>query len=111
MPCGQINTSVRLRPETTVWIWTRYGLQPHRLRHHMVSDDPNFETKVADIIGLYLHPPAHAAIFCVDEKSAVHALDRLDPILPFSPGRRGTTSSWSIQPVWGDLMLLWEPGR
>lgn len=68
-------------------VWSRYGLQPHRLRHHMVSDDPNFETKAADIIGLYLHPPAHAAVFCVDEKSAVQALDRLDPILPLSPGR------------------------
>ena len=65
----------------------RYGLQPHRLRHHMVSDDPDFERKAADIIGLYLHPPAHAAVFCVDEKSAIQALDRLDPVLPLSPGR------------------------
>jgi len=68
-------------------VWSRYGLQPHRLRHHMVSDDPEFETKAADIIGLYLHPPAHAAVFCVDEKSAIQALDRLDPVLPLSPGR------------------------
>lgn len=68
-------------------VWNRYGLQPHRLRHHMVSDDPNFETKAADIIGLYLHPPAHAVVFCVDEKSAIQALDRLDPVLPLSPGR------------------------
>ena len=68
-------------------VWTRYGLQPHRLRHHLVSDDPNFETKAADIIGLYLHPPAHAAVFCVDEKTAIQALDRLDPVLPLSPGR------------------------
>lgn len=68
-------------------VWSRYGLQPHRLRHHMVSDDPNFETKAADIIGLYLHPPAHAVVFCVDEKSAIQALDRLDPVLPLSPGR------------------------
>lgn len=68
-------------------VWSRYGLQPHRIRHHMVSDDPNFETKAADIIGLYLHPPANAAVFCVDEKSAVQALDRLDPVLPLSPGR------------------------
>jgi len=68
-------------------VWSRYGLQPHRLRHHMVSDDPDFETKAADIIGLYLHPPAHAAVFCVDEKSAIQALDRLDPVLPLSPGR------------------------
>lgn len=68
-------------------VWRSYGLQPHRLRHHMMSDDPEFETKAADIIGLYLHPPAHAAVFCVDEKSAIQALDRLDPVLPLSPGR------------------------
>lgn len=72
---------------TVARVWSRYGLQPHRLRHHMVSDDPDFEIKAADIIGLYLHPPAHAAVFCVDEKSAIQALDRLDPVLPLSPGR------------------------
>lgn len=53
----------------------------------MVSDDPDFETKAAKIIGLYLDPPQHAAVFCVDEKSAIQALDRLDPVLPLSPGR------------------------
>jgi hypothetical protein len=53
----------------------------------MASDDPAFESKAADIIGLYLQPPAHAAVFCVDEKSAIQALDRLDPVLPLSPGR------------------------
>jgi transposase len=53
----------------------------------MASDDPEFEEKAADIIGLYLKPPAHAAVFCVDEKSAIQALDRLDPVLPLSPGR------------------------
>ena len=68
-------------------VWRRYGLQPHRLRHHLVSDDPDFETKAADMIGLYLHPPAHAVVFCVDETSAIQALDRLDPVLPLSPGR------------------------
>ena len=72
---------------TVARVWNRYGLQPHRLRHHMVSDDPDFETKAAEIIGLYLHPPAHAAVFCVDEKTAIQALDRLDPVLPLSPGR------------------------
>lgn len=72
---------------TVARVWGRSGLQPHRLRHHMVSDDPNFETKAADIIGLYLHPLAHAVVFCVDEKSAIQALDRLDPVLPLSPGR------------------------
>ena len=53
----------------------------------MASDDPDFETKAADIIGLYLNPPKHAAVFCVDEKSHIQALDRLDPVLPLSPGR------------------------
>ena len=49
----------------------------------MASNDPQFEEKAADIIGLYMH----AAVFCVDEKSAIQALDRLDPVLPMSPGR------------------------
>jgi transposase len=53
----------------------------------MASNDPDFEKKAADIIGLYLNPPQHAAVFCVDEKTAIQALDRKDPVLPLSPGR------------------------
>ena len=68
-------------------VLAKAGLQPHRLRRYMASDDPDFETKAADIIGLYLKPPINAAVFCVDEKSAIQALDRLDPVLPLSPGR------------------------
>ena len=68
-------------------VWRAAGVKPHRLERYMVSDDPDFESKAADIIGLYLHPPQHAAVFCVDEKSAIQALDRLDPVLPLSPGR------------------------
>lgn len=68
-------------------IWAKHGLKPHRLERYMASDDPDFETKAADVIGLYLNPPAHAAVFCVDEKTAIQALDRLDPVLPLSPGR------------------------
>lgn len=67
--------------------WQRAGLKPHRLERYMRSTDPDFETKAADIIGLYLDPPAHAAVFCVDEKTAIQALDRRDPVLPMSPGR------------------------
>lgn len=67
--------------------WQRAGLQPHRLERYMRSTDPDFETKAAAIIGLYLDPPQHAAVFCVDEKSAIQALDRRDPVLPLSPGR------------------------
>lgn len=67
--------------------WRRAGLQPHRLERYVRSTDPDFEAKAADVIGLYLDPPQHAAVFCVDEKTAIQALDRLDPVLPLSPGR------------------------
>ena len=68
-------------------ILTQARLQPHRLERYRASNDPDFETKAADSIGLYLEPPQHAAVFCVDEKTAIQALDRLDPVLPLSPGR------------------------
>jgi transposase len=68
-------------------VWRRAGLKPHRIERYMASDDPDFELKAADIIGLYVKPPQHAAVFCVDEKTAIQALDRLDPVLPLSPGR------------------------
>ncbi len=68
-------------------VWARARLKPHRLERYMRSTDPDFETKAADIIGLYLDPPQHAAVFCVDEKTAIQALDRVDPVLPLSPGR------------------------
>jgi transposase len=68
-------------------IWAKHGLKPHRLQRYMASNDPDFEAKAADVIGLYLNPPAHAAVFCVDEKTAIQALDRLVPVLPLSPGR------------------------
>jgi transposase len=68
-------------------VWRQFGIQPHRLRRYMASDDPQFEEKAADVIGLYLNPPQHGAVFAVDEKSAIQALDRLDPVLPLSPGR------------------------
>ena len=67
--------------------WQRAGLQPHRFERYMQSDDPDFETKAADVIGLYLNPPDHAVVFAVGEKTAIQALDRLDPVLPLSPGR------------------------
>lgn len=68
-------------------VWKKHGIQPHRMERYMASDDPDFAKKAADVIGLYLHPPQHAVVFSVDEKTAIQALDRKDPILPFSPGR------------------------
>ena len=78
---------LKISKDTVHRIWRTAGVKPHRLERYMASDDPDFEAKAADIIGLYLNPPQHAAIFCVDEKSAIQALDRLDPVLPLSPGR------------------------
>src|SRR5882762_10430313 len=68
-------------------VWRRAGLQPHRLERYMLSNDPKFEEKTADVLGLYLNPPQHAVVFAADEKTAIQALDRLDPVLPLSPGR------------------------
>ena len=68
-------------------VWRRAGYQPHRFERYMLSDDPHFEDKAADVLGLYLNPPQHAVVFAADEKTAIQALDRLDPVLPLSPGR------------------------
>jgi len=68
-------------------VWQRSGLKPHRMERYLASNDPDFEAKAADVIGLYVNPPQHAAVFSVDEKSAIQALDRKDPVLPLSPGR------------------------
>lgn len=72
---------------TVARIWAKHGLKPHQLRGYIASNDPNFETKAADVIGLYLNPPQNAAVFSVDEKTAIQALNRKDPVLPLSPGR------------------------
>jgi hypothetical protein len=68
-------------------IWAKTGRKPHRLGCYMASTDPQFEEKAADIIGLYLNPPQHAAVFCVDERMAIRARDRLHPVSSLSPGR------------------------
>jgi transposase len=78
---------VGVSPSTVQRIWKKAHLKPHRLEHYKASPDPAFEEKAAAIIGLYLNPPAHAAVFCVDEKTAIQALERTDPVLPLSPGR------------------------
>ena len=72
---------------TVARIWAKHAIKPHRVEGYLASNDPDFEAKAADVIGLYLNPPQHAAVLCVDEKSAIQALDRKDPVLPLSPGR------------------------
>lgn len=85
--CRKLATAMGLSKSTVQRVWTQMRLKPHRLDRYMASNDPHFEEKAADIIGLYMNPPQHAAVFCVDEKTAIQALDRLDPVLPLSPGR------------------------
>jgi transposase len=85
--CRKLAQHLGVSKDTVHRIWRAAGLRPHRLERYMASNDPDFERKAADIIGLYLNPPQHAALFCIDEKSAIQALDRLDPVLPLSPGR------------------------
>jgi transposase len=73
-------------------IWHAFGLQPHRTETFKLSPDPQLIEKVRDIVGLYMNPPDHALVFCVDEKSQIQALDRTQPLLPLRPGQleRGT---------------------
>lgn len=68
-------------------VWTKHGITPHRLGRPMASNDPEFESKATDSIGLYLSPPQQEAVFCVDEKRRSRPLDRKDPVLPLSPER------------------------
>lgn len=67
-------------------VWQRYDIQPHRVEKFKISNDPKFEEKVRDVVGLYLDPPDRALVLCVDEKSQIQALDRTAPILPLRPG-------------------------
>jgi transposase len=90
-------------------IWRKYGLQPHRVETFKFSTDPEFDAKLADIVGLYLDPPQRALVLCVDEKSQIQALDRTQPMLPMWPGlparmthdykRHGTTSLFAALEV------------
>src|SRR5213076_1025002 len=68
-------------------IWRAFGLQPHRTDIFKLSPDPLLIEKVRDIVGLYMNPPDHALVFCVDEKSQIQALDRTQPLLPLRPGQ------------------------
>ena len=108
-PRGQTHWSTRelaratgLSRMTISRIWRAFGLQPHRTESFKLSSDPLLIEKVRDIVGLYMNPPDHALVFCVDEKSQIQALDRTQPMLPMRPGqlerrthdykRHGTTS-------------------
>ncbi|MCJ7544468.1 MAG: IS630 family transposase [Phycisphaerae bacterium] len=71
-------------------VWKANGLKPHLTRTFKLSNDPHFVEKLLDVVGLYLNPPEHALVLCVDEKSQIQALDRTQPGLPLKKGRCGT---------------------
>jgi transposase len=98
-PRGETHWSMRglakatgLSRMTISRIWHAFGLQPHRADTFKLSPDPQLIDKVRDIVGLYMNPPEHALVLCVDEKSQIQALDRTQPLLPLQPGQveRGT---------------------
>jgi len=116
MPDNSTHWSSRLMARKTglsqtaiVRIWRAFGLQPHRVENLKFSKDPQFVEKVRDIVGLYINPPDHAIVLCVDEKSQVQALNRTQPILPLASGvparqshdyeRHGVTSLFAAMDV------------
>jgi transposase len=97
LPAGRTHWSTRtmakatgLSKSTISCIWRANGLKPHLFKTFKVSNDPHFEEKLTDIIGIYLNPPEHALVLSLDEKSQIQALDRTQKSLPVYPGRCGT---------------------
>jgi transposase len=82
--------AVGISPSSVGRIWAEAGLKPHLVRKFKVSNDPMFEAKVTEIVGLYLDPPERAVVLCVDEKSQIRALDRTQPGLPLKKARTAT---------------------
>jgi len=88
--CRTMAKRVGVSSATVQRIWSDLGLQPHRVDTFKVSNDPLFEEKLIDVVGLYLNPPERAIVLCMDEKSQIQALDRTQASLPMVPGRAGT---------------------
>jgi len=76
--------------DTVARIWRDHNLKPWKFVTFKISNDPNFEEKLTDVVGLYLNPPKRAAVFSFDEKTQCQAIDRTQPSLPMRPGRAGT---------------------
>jgi len=88
--CRGMARRVGVSKTTVQVIWSQLGLKPHLSETFKVSNDPRFEEKLVDVVGLYLNPPDKAVVLCFDEKSQIQALDRTQPTLPMKPGRAGT---------------------
>ena len=88
--CRTMAKQVGVSPATVQRIWSDLGLASHRVEMFKVSNDPRFEDKLIDVVGLYLNPPEKAIVLCMDEKSQIQALDRTQASLPMVAGRAGT---------------------
>jgi transposase len=88
--CRTMAARAGVSAATVQRIWAARGLQPHRVETFKLSNDPRFEEKLVDVVGLYLNPPEKAVVLCMDEKSQIQALDHTQPSLPMKPGRAGT---------------------
>ena len=84
--CRSMAKVVGVSPATVQRIWSGRGLRPHLVKTFKLSNDPAFQEKLIDVVGLYLNPPEKAVVLCMDEKSQVQALDRAQPSLPMKPG-------------------------
>ncbi len=88
--CRTMAAQVGVSPATVQRVWAARGLKPHLVTTFKLSNDPRFEEKLIDVVGLYLAPPDNAIVLCLDEKSSVQALDRTQPSLPMTKGRAAT---------------------
>jgi transposase/transposase-like protein len=91
--CRSMAKRVGVSPATVQRIWSGRGLKPHLVKTFKLSNDPAFEEKLIDVVGLYLNPPENAVVLCMDEKTSIQALDHTQPSLPMTKGRAGTTTS------------------
>jgi transposase len=85
-----LGAELGVSPSMVLRVWRANGLKPHRAKTFKVSNDPHFEDKLLDVVGLYLNPPEHALVLSADEKSQIQALDRTQPGLPIKKGRCAT---------------------
>ncbi len=88
--CRTMARQVGVSSATVQRVWAARGLKPHLVHSFTLSNDPRFEQKLIDVVGLYLAPPDNAIVLCLDEKSSVQALDRTQPSLPMTKGRAAT---------------------
>ena len=88
--CRTMAKKVGVSKDTVQRVWSARGLKPHLVKTFKLSNDPKFEQKLVDVVGLYLDPPDNAIVLCMDEKSSVQALDRTQPSLPMVKGRAQT---------------------